>query len=98
MAGIGFSGTDWLGLGNIFEGLTEGTEMCGAKPLTGDKTAYEKCIRDSITLQAQQVQAQTSAIILAEKRKKMVIIAVVSLVSLSILVVAIVLIRRKRRN
>jgi len=64
-AGISLGGSDWLGYGKVVAGLSQGTEMCGAKPvclsaLSKDcrkrKDNYNKCVQTSLQLANQQVE------------------------------------------
>ena len=92
MIGVG-GGSDWLGIGQVFSGMSQGTEMCGSKPLTGDKTAYETCVSRSIDVIAAD---QNSKNVLEQQKNKNKII-IVSLISASLLILAIVLIKRRKR-
>lgn len=106
-AGIVLSGNDWLGLGQVFGGLSQGTEMCGARPLWAgsSRTAWEECNRSAILLYQQNAQqtaqVQSEQIKSQEdiaRSKKMTIIVIVSLVSVALILTVFLIVRKKRRK
>ena len=109
-AGINISGQDWLGLGQMFGSLSQGTELCGSKPVcfsikkgsNCDKkqTKYNDCLASSMNLMASQVTAQNNSnnrIADVDRQKKIIIISVVSLISLAIIIGAIFIIRKQKK-
>lgn len=107
---INLSGHDWLGFGQLAQALGTGTESCGNKPICISvkkgsncdkaKTAYNDCISKSVVA----MQAQAGASIANEQRKaqeasrkRTMIIAVVSIVSIAIVVLGVVLIKRRNK-
>jgi hypothetical protein len=105
-AGIVLSGQDWLGLGQIFGSASAGTELCGARPVFAGKSRdeWEDCNKKALVIiqnqsaqQAVLTQQQIKATQDIEKRKRITIIVVVSLVSLAG-IVAIALVMRKRKR
>ena len=89
MSMVSLGGSDWLGLGAIAGGLTQGTAECGSKPLSGDKTSYENCISNSLILKANQTASQ-------EKKTKMKFI-VIGLISVAVLITIVVVVKIKRK-
>ena len=112
-AAFNISGHDWLGFGKIgeaFGSMSEGTASCGSKPIcvsfkkgsNCDKkvTAYNDCVNKSVIA----MQAQAGASMANEQRKaqeasrkRTMIIAVVSIVSIAIVVLGVVLIKRRNK-
>jgi hypothetical protein len=94
-SGIGLGGSDWLGVGKIFESTSKGTELCGARPLFEgkDRDEWTKCNQQAIALLYQQIKSKEEI----EKRKKRTTIVIVSLVSIA-LITTVVLVLGKRKK
>ena len=106
-AGIVLSGQDWLGLGQVFGSVSAGTELCGARPVFAGKSRdeWEECNKKALAIiqqqSAQQAGFSQQKIKTAqdiEKRKKITIIVVVSLVSLAGIVAIVFMIRKRKRK
>jgi len=101
--GINLSGSDWLGLGELFGGMSQGTVMCGARPIVGgkDRDDWEECNKNAMVIAQQQLgvqQSQIKSLEEIEKRKRITIIVIVSLVSVALITTVFLVIRRKRRK
>ena len=107
--GVNIGGSDWLGLGQIFGSMSQGTELCGAKPVCwstkeGDSCSvkmarYNDCLSKSVDLMQSQVEAQTQQAKTAvdiERQKKITRIAVISLVMVAGIIVAILILRKRK--
>ena len=108
--GINLSGSDWLGLGEIFGSASQGTAMCGAKPNcipTGETSScfikqrnFEACVARSLEVAELQVGAQIQQNKTAselEAKKRMTKIVVVSVISLALVVTTFLIIRSYRK-
>ena len=100
---IGLGGTDWLGLGELTNALTQGTALCGARPLFvgSARNKWEDCNKASLILTQQQLDNQQDQINTAkdiETSKKRTTIVIVSLVSTALLIAVFLIIRTKRRK
>lgn len=110
IAGFSIGGSDWLGLGQIAQAQSKGTEMCGAQPtcigaFQGCKErqqAYADCVSRTLDLQSQQISANQTArntqkaLALEEaKRKKQITYAIIGAITLSLIVVIVVVAKRR---
>lgn len=94
MSMVSLGGSDWLGLGATFGAMTQGTAMCGAKPISGSTEAYDTCVARSLEIQA---QGGADAARAAEGQRKTKLI-IVALVSVTVLILGIVIIRSRRKS
>lgn len=105
--GINLSGSDWLGLGEWLGGVSQGTEMCGARPMFAgkDRDDWEECNKQALALYQQQAQTQgmlgmeqIKSQEEIEKKKRITIIVVVSLVLVATIVTVVLLARKRKRG
>ena len=107
--GINISGQDWLGLGEIFGSMAQGTATCGAKPVCWSTSkddncakkmeAFNQCNLGAVNLMEQQLRAQEKFEEnknTADKRKRNTMIAVISLVSVAVIVITILILRKRK--
>jgi len=105
--GIELSGSDWLGLGAI----SQGNAFCGSKPMcwsfssddncSKKERAYEECVRQSLTLQQQQLQVQSQQIAgqkeaSSSDTKKTIILAVAGLLIVAVIMTAYIIVKRRK--
>jgi hypothetical protein len=103
--GINLSGSDWLGLGEWMGGVSEGTELCGARPMFAgkDRDKYNECVANSLAfLQGQsatQAQiAQQKLLLDAQAKKDKIKIAIIGAVALVVIVLGVAIIKRRRNE